>query len=140
MYDYGNSGNSWGIIIGILIAVLVVFLITREFWCWYWKVNKLVALLEEQNNLLKKQFGISSGILSPDVSMYNMNSSDPSTIELIDKEVIQNTDMKTGAGHGNTILQLTQGTIIKEKETFRKWSRIVIKDGKEGWCLTECLK
>jgi len=38
-------------LIGLLI-VLVVFLICREVVCWYWKLNKIVELLEEQNKLL----------------------------------------------------------------------------------------
>ncbi len=40
-----------GSLIGLLI-VLVVFLICREVVCWYWKLNKIVELLEEQNKLL----------------------------------------------------------------------------------------
>ncbi len=34
----------------ILIAVLaaiIVFLVFREFFCWYWKQNKIVGLLRE---------------------------------------------------------------------------------------------
>jgi hypothetical protein len=27
------------------IAILI-FLLLREFWCWYWKINKRIALLE----------------------------------------------------------------------------------------------
>ena len=57
---YGNSGNFWGIIIGIIAGAIIIFLITREFWCWYWKINRLVALMEEQNDLLRQQLGISS--------------------------------------------------------------------------------
>jgi len=33
-----------GLIVGFLILILV-FLITRAFWCWYWKIS---ARLEEQ--------------------------------------------------------------------------------------------
>ena len=47
------QGQSVGIIIGILVAVIIVFLICRELICWYWKINKLVALMEEQNSLLR---------------------------------------------------------------------------------------
>lgn len=34
------------LLVGILI-VLVVFLVFREFFCWYWKINRLVTLLEK---------------------------------------------------------------------------------------------
>ena len=30
----------------LLLLPLVLFLALREFWCWYWKVNRIVALLE----------------------------------------------------------------------------------------------
>jgi hypothetical protein len=53
MYGFGNSGNILGIIIGVLIGIIIVFLICRELVCWYWKINRLVALMEEQNDLLK---------------------------------------------------------------------------------------
>jgi hypothetical protein len=43
----------WGNVIFVLFVIVAVFLILREFWCWYWKVNRLIALLEEQNQLLK---------------------------------------------------------------------------------------
>ncbi|MDO6718811.1 hypothetical protein Q4575_05325 [Psychrosphaera sp. 1_MG-2023] len=41
------------IILGILIAIIVFFL-AREFFCWYFKINKMVTELEETNRLLRK--------------------------------------------------------------------------------------
>jgi len=37
-----------------LAVVLGVFLILREFWCWYWKLNKITANQEKQTFLLKR--------------------------------------------------------------------------------------
>ena len=42
-----------GFFIGIGVT-LIVFLICREIICWYWKINKIVELLERQNELLEK--------------------------------------------------------------------------------------
>lgn len=36
-----------------LVAVLVFFLIGREIACWYFKINKTIAVLEEFRDLLK---------------------------------------------------------------------------------------
>ena len=58
MYGFENSGNIWSILIGILIAAIIIFLICREFFCWYWKINRIVALMEEQNSLLRQQLSI----------------------------------------------------------------------------------
>jgi hypothetical protein len=55
MNGYGSSGEEWKIIIGIIIGLIILFLICRELICWYYKLNRIVALLEEQNNLLKRQ-------------------------------------------------------------------------------------
>lgn len=40
------TGNSFGsMIVGILILV-VIFVVAREAICWYWKINRMVQLLE----------------------------------------------------------------------------------------------
>lgn len=31
-----------------IIIIIIIFLITREFWCWYFKINKVTGLLEQQ--------------------------------------------------------------------------------------------
>ena len=35
------------------LIVLGFFLLIREFWVWYWKINKRINLLEDQNELLE---------------------------------------------------------------------------------------
>ncbi len=58
--------------IGIIVIItIVVFLILREFFCWYWKINKRVKLLEcidrklskeeTHNSEIKNKFGYTSG-------------------------------------------------------------------------------
>jgi len=47
-----NDGGGL-LLIGLIIFV-VVFLILREFWCWYWKINLRVNLLTKQNTLLEE--------------------------------------------------------------------------------------
>jgi hypothetical protein len=42
------------IIIISAIASILIYLLARELNCWYWKINKRIALMEENNNLLKK--------------------------------------------------------------------------------------
>ncbi len=41
-----------GVGVFVLLILLVVFLILREFWCWYWKINQMVRLLREVRDLL----------------------------------------------------------------------------------------
>lgn len=36
------------------VIVLAIFILIREFWTWYWKINSILELLLAQNKLLKK--------------------------------------------------------------------------------------
>ena len=38
----------------IVVICVVIFLILRAFFCWYWKINRRVDLLEKQNALLEE--------------------------------------------------------------------------------------
>ena len=33
-------------IIIFIIVLIVIFLIARQFWCWYWKINELEKINE----------------------------------------------------------------------------------------------
>lgn len=45
------------IVIGIIAIGFIFFLILREFWCWYWKINRVIILLEniERNTFISNQ-------------------------------------------------------------------------------------
>jgi hypothetical protein len=68
-------GQIVGIIIGVLAGIIIVFLICREIVCWYWKINKLVELMEEQNDLLSSLSTKITSSSSSDVG--NSNSTNP---------------------------------------------------------------
>jgi hypothetical protein len=38
----------------LLLAAVVVFLLFREFWCWYWKQSEQVNLLKEIRDSLRR--------------------------------------------------------------------------------------
>jgi len=46
------------LLVGVMLFV-GLFLLLREFWCWYWKINERISLLEkienntQQSNVLK---------------------------------------------------------------------------------------
>jgi len=42
-----------GLVLAFIVLV-VFFLLLREFWCWYWKINLRVNLLTKQNTLLEE--------------------------------------------------------------------------------------
>jgi hypothetical protein len=54
-----------GYIVLALIILIALFLILREVNCWYWKINRRIDLMEEQNNLLKKVLQNYGGTVNP---------------------------------------------------------------------------
>jgi hypothetical protein len=44
-----------------LAASVLLFLLLREFWCWYWKQTRIVRLLEQQNLLLARLLELTTG-------------------------------------------------------------------------------
>ena len=35
----------------VLVLTLIILMLFREFWCWYFKLNRIVSLLKEINEL-----------------------------------------------------------------------------------------
>ncbi len=48
----GNMSSESALI--IVAVCIVIFLICREIICWYWKLNRIVTLLEDIRRELKK--------------------------------------------------------------------------------------
>ena len=44
----------------IVAASIIIFLICRELFCWYWKQNQIISLLTDIRSELKKQNKIDS--------------------------------------------------------------------------------
>jgi quinol-cytochrome oxidoreductase complex cytochrome b subunit len=45
--------SALGVPLVVLVVIVGVFLIIREFWCWYFKTNQILAELDE----IKKKLG-----------------------------------------------------------------------------------
>ncbi len=48
-----NVDTPFTIVMAVLV-ILFVFLVCREIVCWYWKLNRIVALLESIDLTLKE--------------------------------------------------------------------------------------
>lgn len=46
---------TWQLILFIIAGTFIVFLLIREFFTWYWKMNEISAKQSLTNELLKKQ-------------------------------------------------------------------------------------
>jgi hypothetical protein len=46
MNSFWNDIGPVTLLIVLFMIGILIFLILREFWCWYWKINKRTVLLE----------------------------------------------------------------------------------------------
>lgn len=53
-YVSSSNSNIALIVIICVVAAILLFFITRELWCWYYKINKRCTLLEQQNGLMRQ--------------------------------------------------------------------------------------
>jgi hypothetical protein len=44
-----------GMFLVIVLITIILFLVCREFFCWYWKINQNLALLTEIRDFLEFQ-------------------------------------------------------------------------------------
>jgi hypothetical protein len=49
--------TQWSFWLTLIMIIIMIFLISRELFCWYWKINKMIALLTDIRDLLHKQSG-----------------------------------------------------------------------------------
>lgn len=66
-------------IIVILVVFIVIFLLLREFWCWYWKISELADEATYTNDLLEK---ILKELKYQNSKSENQNPSDPPDEEM----------------------------------------------------------
>ncbi len=49
-----NPANFFLVFLLLVIVSILLFLLFREFFCWYWKINKRISMTERQVVLLEK--------------------------------------------------------------------------------------
>jgi len=157
MYGYGNSGNFWGAAIGIIIGIVIVFLICRELVCWYWKINKIASLLEDQNKILMqllKNMGVSKSYSGDNLNNepsepneVNVSSINKSlegmyvTINTIPLKEDSNGDRtKCILSEGAKLKYLGDGNSVTENNVTALMYYVETEDGKKGYCFSKYLK
>ncbi len=51
----------------LFIISIAIFLVMREFWCWYWKINERIDLLRSIDSRLSGLPESSNSVLNPTV-------------------------------------------------------------------------
>ena len=135
--------ESLGVVIIVLVISFVFFLICRELMCWYFKINKLVTLMEEQNNLLKRQLGITSvsnvllSEFSPTHRVKLLTTGDGLGIRIRPET---NIDPFLKIPNNTEIQHINTGHDVKLGDLKAPWFEIRLKDGTIGWCFSGSLE
>jgi len=133
MYVLRSSGNDLtGIIIGIIIGIIALFFICRELMCWYYKINKIISLLEDQYRLLKTQMTF---VPTHTVKL----SSDEEGLCLNEKPSFEAYTVENLPN--GTKVQFLEKSSKKEERNGVKgtWFKIMTQEKVDGWCFSGSL-
>lgn len=122
---YGSSNDYVGIIIGFIVGVIILFFICRELICWYYKINQIVSLLEENNRLLRIQTPfIPTHIvkLLTNADGLSLRETPNASGEVISKLL-----------NGTKVQFIEKGSEVELNGIKGSWFRIRSQDGNEGW-------
>jgi hypothetical protein len=131
------------IVVGVII---VVFLVLREVWCWYWKINKIVSLLEQQTFLIKRYLD--------NISEVTYNTIEPAKfipthrVKLLTKaeglglrtEPNAKIDTFIKLPDGTEVQYLSTGDDVTLLDKKGRWLKIRTEDDIYGWCFSGSLE
>jgi uncharacterized protein YgiM (DUF1202 family) len=127
MYGYGNSGGGvGGIVFGILLGVVVVFFVCRELMCWYYKINKMASLLEEQNILLKTQM-----TFVPTHTVKLLTDADGLSLR---NKASPDADVIEKLPNGTKVQFVEKGSEVELDDVKGTWFRVITQEKTIGWC------
>jgi hypothetical protein len=114
--------------IGLIIGAIVVFFICRELICWYYKINRIVSLLEAQYRLLAIQMTfvpthtIKSLIGGNEISLRTSYEAE----DIVEKLPIGTKVQFLENSSKNVELNGIKGT----------WVKIITQEKIDGWCFS----
>jgi hypothetical protein len=126
------------------IILIILLLVTRKFWCWYWKINQRIYLLEEQNKIL---ISLNQFLIPTVKSNFDDNEINESIKNKKIKIFTVTTEIKLFKNYNKSspivccLLKGESVTFLDQKVIDNNiWYNIKDKDGNEGWCLLESLE
>jgi hypothetical protein len=131
--------NTMTMSIFIVLIVFVVFLVLREFWCWYWKINKLISLMQEQNDLLKRHFNktITTGKFIPTHKVKLLTKAEGLGLRIEPNAKI---DTFIKLPDGTEVQHVSTGDDVTLLDKKGRWFEIRTKDDVCGWCFSGSLE
>ena len=130
-------------IIIIFIVLIGIFLACRELMCWYYKINKIVSLMEEQNNLIKQQLGMTSNSnLLPTQFIPTHCVKLPNGTEVLGLRNKPDAKIESfiKIPNGTEVQHIDTGDDVIFKEIKAPWFFVRTKDDIRGWCFSGILE
>jgi len=59
-YNFWGSMGGFAFVMGVIL--LIIFLVFREFFCWYWKINERLSVLNEIRDLLARNANVQGSV------------------------------------------------------------------------------
>ena len=78
----------YGII--VIIVIVVIFLIGRELFCWYYKINERIELQKKTNDLLEKLIHLNGGDITINSNSINNDEIKLNKINISYRDIIGN--------------------------------------------------
>jgi hypothetical protein len=101
-HAYARGEGEYFAYLAITVVIIVVlFLLFREIFCWYWKINERVSLLKEIRDTLQTSQGLGGYVTS---SRATLKDFEASTKELSEEQLH---DLKKAAGEDATTIPYT---------------------------------
>jgi hypothetical protein len=129
------------ILLSSMAIIIPIFLILREFWCWYFKINKIIALFEEQNRLLN---ALNQYLIPVVKSNYNAIEVKNSIRNGGNRQYTITQEIKLFAypdENSSIICRLLEGEIItfldKREINNMLWYNVKDNENNTGWCLLD---
>ena len=108
----------------IIILCFVIFLLLREFWCWYWKINErrnlLIEIKDKLEIIAQKKDAISEASMLSEKPIKTAKETHTKTVEK--KIKAQESTWKCTCGTVNEINVSNCKSCMKYKVAASKWS------------------
>lgn len=125
-----------------LAVFFVSFIILREFYCWYWKINQINSLLESQNDTLLQ---ILKYIEKEEIHKSKIRFPAATHIAIEDVRLRSEPDMSTAPlrilDKGELVVFLEKGATVENANLVSApWFYVKTEGGEQGWVFSGSLK
>jgi hypothetical protein len=114
-----NENQAIGTLVVTLIVLVVVFILTRVFWLWYWNISEGISLLKQMRDSLR--------VL--ELAQVATQTTANDRIRLA-RTMHLRQEPRDGA---RALTNVIGGTFVTVIKTDGAWAWVQTDDGREGW-------